>query len=102
MTTNEYKEFIEEQLNLLEDIMVRKMMGEYLLYYKGQLFGGIYDNRMLIKVTKTNKTLFENPKEQLPYEGSKTPMLVIDNLEDKELLKELVTRTCQELEMNKK
>ena len=54
-TTKEYKNFILEQLDTLSDITYKKMMGEYLLYYKGVLIGGIYDNRLLLKIVSTNK-----------------------------------------------
>ena len=54
-TSKDFKEFILEQLNLLDEITCKPMMGEYLLYYNGLLFGGIYDNRFLVKITETNK-----------------------------------------------
>ena len=64
-TSKEYKDFILEQLNLLDAITCKSMMGEYLLYYNGTLFGGIYDNRFLVKKTETNKKY--NMEEQIPY-----------------------------------
>ena len=56
-TSKEYKDFIIEQLSILSDITYRPMMGEYLLYYKGILFGGIYDDRLLVKKVDNNKNI---------------------------------------------
>ena len=97
----EYVKFIAEQLSELEEISYRKMFGEYAFYYKGKVFGGVYDNRFLIKVTKAGKKLCENFEEQLPYKGAK-PMLFISELDDKNFLKNLVEATWQELPFNKK
>lgn len=93
-TSKEYKEYILEQLNLLENITCKPMMGEYLLYYNGVLFGGIYDNRLMVKRVETNKKF--NMEEQLPYETAK-PMYLVDDVENKELLKEIVLSTCKGL-----
>ena len=92
--SKEYKEYILEQLNLLENITCKPMMGEYLLYYNGVLFGGIYDNRLMVKRVETNKKF--NMEEQLPYETAK-PMYLVDDVENKELLKEIVLSTCKGL-----
>ena len=89
-TSKDYKEFVLEQLDLLDNITCKSMMGEYLLYYNGTLFGGIYDNRLLVKIVDTNKKY--NMEEQIPYEGAK-PMFLIENVENKELLKEIVINT---------
>ena len=97
-TSIEYKDFILEQLDLLENINCKKMMGEFLLYYKDILFGGIYDNRLLVKIVDANKKY--NMKEQISYENAK-PMYLVENIENKELLKEVVIETCKELK-NKK
>lgn len=91
-TTKEYKEYILEQLDILNDVICRSMMGEYLLYYNNILFGGIYDNRLLIKIVESNKKY--NMEEQIPYKGAKL-MYMVENLEDKELLKEIVIETCK-------
>ena len=93
-TSNEYKDFILEQLNLLEDIKCKAMMGEFLLYYKNVLFGGIYDNRLLVKIVDTNKKY--NMQEQIPYEGAK-PMYMIEDIENKELLKKIIIETFKGL-----
>lgn len=92
-TTKEYKDFVLEQLDLLDAISCKPMMGEYLLYYDGILFGGIYDNRLLVKIVSDNKKY--NMQEQIPYENAK-PMYLIEDIDNKELLKEIVLETCKE------
>ena len=93
-TTKEYKEFIIEQLNLLDEITYKSMMGEYLLYYKGVLFGGIYDDRLLIKIVETNKKY--NMKEDIPYDGAKT-MYLVEDVDNQDRLKEIVLNTYKGL-----
>lgn len=93
-TSKEYKDFILEQLELLNDITCKPMMGEYLLYYKGILFGGIYDDRLLVKKVENNKKY--NMKEELPYEGAK-PMYLVEDVDNKELLKEIIIDTSKDL-----
>lgn len=94
-TSKEYRDLILDKLNLLENISYKSMMGEYLLYYNKILFGGIYDDRFLIKITKTNKDY--NMKEAIPYKNAK-PMYYAKNIEDKELLKDIVINTCKSLQ----
>ena len=98
-TSKEYKDFIIEQLDLLDNITCKAMMGEFLLYYNGLLFGGIYDNRLLVKITDTNKKY--NMEEQLPYETAK-PMYLVGDIENKELLKDIIIETCNGLSIKKK
>ena len=93
-TSKEYKDFILEQLDLLDNITYKAMMGEFLLYYNNVLFGGIYDNRLLVKIVDTNKKY--NMQEQIPYESAK-PMYLVDDVDNKELLKEIVIETCKGL-----
>ena len=93
-TSKEYKDFIIEQLDLLDNITCKVMMGEFLLYYNDVLFGGIYDNRLLVKKIETNKKY--NMQEQIPYEGAK-PMYLVDDVDNKELLKEIIIETCKGL-----
>lgn len=88
-SSKDYKDFILEQLNSLGDISCKPMMGEYLLYYKGVLFGGIYDDRLLVKRVKNNKQY--NMEESIPYEGSK-PMYLVD-AEDSETLNRIIIDT---------
>ncbi len=93
-TSKDFKEFILEQLDLLDNITCKSMMGEYLLYYNSILFGGIYDNRLLVKIVDTNKKY--NMSEQIPYKGAK-PMFLVEDVDNKELLKEIVIETCKGL-----
>lgn len=97
-TTKEYRDFVVEQLDLLEDITCRAMMGEYLLYYKGILFGGIYNSRVLVKRVESNKKY--NMPEQIPYKGAK-PMYFVEDIDNKEMLKEIVRETCKDLPVKK-
>ena len=97
-TSKEYKDFILEQLNLLDNITYKSMMGEFLLYYDGVLFGGIYDNRLLVKIVDTNKKY--NMKKQLPYETAKQ-MYLVEDIDNKELLREIVLDTCKGLSSKK-
>ena len=92
-TTKGYKEYVLKELKFLNDITCKPMMGEYLLYYKNTLFGGIYDNRLLIKKVDSNKKY--KLKENIPYEGAKPMYLVdIDNLE---ILKSIILDTYDDL-----
>ena len=93
-TSKEYKDFILEQLSLLNNITCKPMMGEFLLYYNDVLFGGIYDNRLLVKIVETNESF--NMNDAIPYETAK-PMYMIEDVDDKELLKEIVIKTCKGL-----
>ena len=97
-TSKEYRDFIVEQLDVLDSITCKSMMGEFLLYYDGVLFGGIYDNRLLIKKVETNHKF--NMEEQIPYEGAK-PMCFVEDVDNKELLKEIVIETCKGLASRK-
>ncbi len=95
-SSKEYCDYVLDQLSLLDDISVRKMMGEYILYYKGKIFGGIYDDRFLIKKTGTALNLMEDAIEEIPYEGAK-PMLLVDEIDNKEFLKNLIGKMYAEL-----
>ena len=72
------------------------MMGEYLLYYNGRLFGGIYDNRFLVKITPSSTKLLDGAPEELPYDDAKRMLLVTES-EDKDLMCELITAMYDEL-----
>ena len=93
-TTKSYRDLILEQLSLLDGITYKSMMGEYLLYYNGLLFGGIYDDRLLVKIVDTNKEY--NMQESIPYDGAK-PMYLVDDVDNQETLKEIVLDTCKGL-----
>ena len=90
-TTKDYRDFILEQLNLLDNITCKSMMGEYLLYYNGLLFGGIYDDRLLVKIVDSNKKY--NMQESIPYESAK-PMYFVDDVDNQETLRDIVLDTC--------
>ena len=93
-TTKDYRDFILEQLNLLDNITCKSMMGEYLLYYNGILFGGIYDDRLLVKIVDSNKKY--NMQESIPYESAK-PMYLVNDVDDQEVLRNIVLDTCKDL-----
>lgn len=96
-----YLDFILEQLSGLEDISWRAMMGEYILYYRGRIVGGIYDDRFLVKNTKSASAMMPDAEKELPYEGAKE-MLLVDNVDNREFLKELVEAMYGELPEAKK
>ena len=100
-STKEYLDFVLEQLSELDGITSRAMMGEYALYHQGKVFGGIYDNRFLVKPTKSASALMPQAQSELPYEGAK-PMLLVDNIEDKAFLKKLIETMSTELPQPKK
>lgn len=93
-TSKEYRDFIVEQLSLLDNITYKQMMGEYLLYYNGLLFGGIYDDRFLVKIVNGNKKY--NMSEAIPYESAK-PMYLVDDVDNPDTLKDIVLDTCKDL-----
>ena len=93
-TTKDYRDFILEQLNLLDNITCKSMMGEYLLYYNGLLFGGIYDDRLLVKIVDSNKKY--NMQESIPYESAK-PMYLVDDVDNQETIRDIVLDTCKGL-----
>jgi TfoX/Sxy family transcriptional regulator of competence genes len=93
-STKEYRDFILEQLSALNEITCKQMMGEYLLYYNSLLFGGIYDDRLLVKITDTNKKY--HMEEAIPYESAK-PMYLVEDIDNEEVLKEIVLDTCKGL-----
>jgi len=96
-SSTEYRDFILERLSCLENIVCKPMMGEFLLYCDGILFGGIYDNRFLIKMTSTNESYFLD--KEIPYTGAK-PMYMVDELDDEEYLTKIIKETIKGL--NKK
>ena len=100
-SSKEYLNFILEQLSKLDDIAYRTMMSEYIIYYKGKVMGGIYDDRFLVKNVKAAKELMPDAAEELPYEGAKK-MLLVDNVEDKDFLKTLFEAMYDELPAPKK
>ena len=97
-TTKDYLEFTIDKLGILDNITYKPMMGEYLLYYNGILFGGIYDNRFLIKIVNNNQKYHLD--KDIPYKGAKE-MYVVDDINDSELLKKIILDTCKELKNEK-
>ena len=93
-TNKDYKDFIVEQLSILNGITCRAMMGEYLLYYNDILFGGIYDNRLLVKIVDSNKKY--NMEEVIPYKNAK-PMYMVDDVDNQDILKDIVIDTYKGL-----
>ncbi len=93
-STKEYRDFVLEQLSIMNSITYKPMMGEYLLYYKDKLFGGIYDDRLLIKKVDSNSNF--NMDEVIPYKNAK-PMYLVDNIDDSEELRDIVIATYKGL-----
>ena len=100
-SSKDYLEFILEQLSELEDITYKAMMGEYIIYYRGKIVGGIYDDRFLVKPTKSAKNLMPDAGMELPYDGAKE-MYLVDNVDNKGFLKELLEVMYDELPAPKK
>ena len=101
VSSKEYLDFVLEQLSGLDDVSHRAMMGEYILYYRGRVIGGIYDNRLLVKPTASAERLMPNAPRELPYEGAKE-MLLVEDIEDREFLAELFEAMVWELPAPKK
>ena len=97
----EYLNYVLEQLSGLEEITHRAMMGEYILYYKGRIRGGIYDDRLLVKPVKTAVAMLPEASYELPYEGAKE-MLLVDRVDDRAFLTKLVEGMYEELPAPKK
>ncbi len=93
-TTKDYKDYVLDQLNILDNITYKPMMGEYLLYYKNVLFGGIYDDRLLVKIVNNNKKY--NMQESIPYDKAK-PMYLVNDIDNKEKLREIILDTYNDL-----
>ena len=100
-SSKDYLAFVLEQLSNLRGISYREMMGEYIIYYNGKIIGGIYDNRFLVKQTKSALSLIPNARMELPYEGAKK-MVLVEDIDNKEFLEELVTAMYPELPTQKK
>ncbi len=100
-SSSDYLDFVLEQLSEIEGIAWKRMMGEYLLYVHGKLIGGVYDNRLLVKPTKGAMTLLPDAPQELPYEGAK-PMLLVEDMENRELLSALCRVLYDELPAAKK
>ena len=100
-SSKEYLEFVLEQLSLLDDITYKAMMGEFIIYYRGKIAGGIYDDRFLVKPVKSAVAMMPDAEMELPYEGAKE-MLLVDDIDNKEFLRELFDAMYDELPAPKK
>ena len=97
----EYLDYILEQLSELEEIAYRAMMGEYIIYYRGKIIGGIYDDRLLVKPVKSAILLMPDANYELPYEGAKE-MLLVNDVDSKDFLTRLFNAMYNELPAPKK
>ena len=100
-SSKDYLEYVLDQLSSLDDISYRAMMGEYIIYYQGKIVGGIYDDRFLVKPTKSALDLMPDASRELPYEGAKE-MLLVEDIDDRDFLNELLNATAYELPAPKK
>ena len=96
-----YLAFVLEQFSELDEESYKTMMGEYIIYYRGKVVGGIYDDRFLVKPVKSAIAMMPNADRELPYEGAKE-MLLVENVENREFLRELLEAMYDELLLPKK
>lgn len=101
VSSQKYLDYVLEQLNGLEEITYRKMMGEYILYYQGKIVGGIYDDRLLVKPVASAITYMKEPVYEYPYTGAKG-MLLVKEVDDSSFIKGLFKVMVDELSMTKK
>ncbi|MBS4796577.1 MAG: TfoX/Sxy family protein [Actinomyces sp. oral taxon 181] len=99
-STDQYLEFVLDLLGELDDVAHHKMMGEYVLYYRSKVVGGIYDDRFLLKVTPASERLLPEAPRAIPYEGAKEMLLV--EIEDRDTLHDVVEAMWEELPAPKK
>ena len=100
-SSQNYLEFILEQLSGLNDITYRQMMGEYIIYYRDKIVGGIYDDRFLVKPVKSAREKMPDAPMQLPYEGAKE-MILVYNVDNRDFLTDVVSAMFDELPEVKK
>lgn len=96
-TSKEYHDYVVECLSKAGEIQTKRMMGEYCVYYNGKLIGDLCDNKLLIKQTNTSKKLLSDCELQYPYEGSKTLMYVVEELENTDFICELLEGLFKDL-----
>jgi len=101
-TTKEFHDYVVEELSKIGNITTRKMMGEYCVYYEGKLIGDICDNTFFLKPTESALKLMQGAERGYPYEGSKSLMIIVDELEDTELLTKVLNAMYEELPAPKK
>ena len=100
-SSKEYLQFVLGQLSDLDEITYRAMMGEFIIYYRGKIIGGIYDDRLLVKPVKSAISCMPNAEYELPYEGAKE-MLLVDDVDSREFLCNLFLSMYDELPAPKK
>ena len=96
-----FLDYVLEQLSDLDEITCRQMMGEYIIYYRGKIIGGIYDDRFLVKPVRSALAMVDEVRYETPYEGAK-PMLVVEDIDNREFLTQLVKAMYDELPAPKK
>ncbi|MBP5312076.1 MAG: TfoX/Sxy family protein [Clostridia bacterium] len=99
-STKDYLEFVLDKLSPLPGITYRPMMGEFIIYYKGKIVGGIYDDRFLVKPTKSALKLMPDAPRELPYEGAKE-MLLVEDIDNGEFVCGLIKAMYEELPAKK-
>lgn len=100
-STKEYLDFVLEQLSGLDEVSFRAMMGEYILYYRGRVFGGIYDDRLLVKPVPAAVKLMPDASMEFPYDEAKE-MILVGDVDNREFLCELIESMWEELPEKKK
>lgn len=101
-TSKGFHDHVVESLQKAGDISTRRMMGEYCVYHRGKLIGDICDDQLLLKPTASVLRLMPDAERAYPYEGSKTLMVVVDDLEDTDLMAQILEEMYKELPMPKK
>lgn len=99
-STKEYLDFILEQLSDLDEISFRAMMGEYIIYYRGKVVGGIYDDRFLVKPTKSAMEMMPNADMEQPYDGAKQ-MILVDDFDNRGVMYRLIQAIWEDLPKRK-
>ena len=100
-SSKDYLEYVLAQLSFLDNISYRAMMGEYIIYYQGKIVGGIYDDRFLVKPTKSALDLMPDASRELPYDGAKE-MLLVEDIDNRVFMNELLNAMVDELPAPKK
>lgn len=99
-SSKDFLDFVLDQLSILPDITYRAMMGEYIIYYQGKIVGGIYDDKFLVKPTKSAIDMMPNATMEIPYKGAKQ-MLLVDEVDNKDFLVQLFNAMYDELPIQK-
>ncbi|MBR5180334.1 MAG: TfoX/Sxy family protein [Lachnospiraceae bacterium] len=100
-SSKDYLEYVLDQLSELDEITYKSMMGEFIIYYRGKIVGGIYDDRFLVKNTKAASEMMPEAALELPYEGAKK-MLLVDEIDNRDFLRSLLEAMYEELPIPKK